>query len=181
MSKIFWGAVFVLINTNVKIGNGLDLLPDFVGYVLMIVGAQEMQKKLPDLYRLLGSASSVWKALILYSGVFWVLDLLGISLGADVVLLVLEILAIAGQYYGWFLLVSSLDRLGKQYNEDLNTKGLITAWWISVIAVGLEFLFGELNLSASLLYSIVAILVLTAPLYFLFQLYKSKKSYESLK
>ena len=39
MSYIFWGYIFVLFDLNL---NGLDILPDFIGYALIFAGVHKL-------------------------------------------------------------------------------------------------------------------------------------------
>ena len=78
MNKLFWGFFFIFLNFSLNFnGASLQLLPDWLGFILLYLACGE----------LLGESEMFQKprpfcvGLAIYTGILWLLDLLGI--GAD--------------------------------------------------------------------------------------------------
>lgn len=182
MKKILIGAFFVFFSFNIPLGDGFGsfgLAPDFVGYILMLVGTNELMKKEQSAFPVLRSVDIILKALIIASAVDYGLDLFGVSLVASSVEgFFWIVLLMAGDVYCWKKVVDAIGRIEKESRKDLNTEHLTTAWWIHMIA-------GVLSVAGTwvtepILYCIIIGLVISAPIYFLVQLYKTNKAYQAL-
>jgi hypothetical protein len=76
MKKIFIGLIFIFFNFNITLGTSiLPLLPDFIGYLLISLGAKEMI----DASAKFDNVSAFSKLLTFVFGVFFVMDVMGIS------------------------------------------------------------------------------------------------------
>lgn len=178
MKKILWGSVLVMLSMNISVGNWtLGLLPDFVGYILMISGTNELLKKESSAFPVLRSVDIILKALAVGSAVAYVLDLLGIGLvSSSVEGFIWMVLVTAGDCYCWKKVIESIGRLEESYGKDFNSKLLTTAWWIYLVSGILSIAGTWIN--GAVLLCIIIVLTLTAPLYFIVQMYKCQKQYE---
>lgn len=76
MKKIFIGLIFIFFNFNITLDASiLPLMPDFVGYLLISVGAKEMI----DVAIKFDNVSAFSMLLTYVFGVFFVMDVMGIS------------------------------------------------------------------------------------------------------
>ncbi len=76
MKYIFWGFIFIFINFSFKFnGSSIDVLPDFIGYILVINGLNEMMSK----SILFAKAKPISIVMLIISSLIFVTDLLGIT------------------------------------------------------------------------------------------------------
>lgn len=176
MRKIFGGALLVLLSINIRVGQvSLNLTPDFLGYILMLMGTNELMNKEQSSVPSLRSADIILKALIVASAVDYALAFLGINLVKDSVEgFFWRVLLIVGDLYCWKKIFEGISRIEKERKISLNTEGLTTAWWIYA-ASGVLSILGTWVPNSLMM--IVVVLTLTAPFYFLYQMYKTDKAY----
>lgn len=101
MSKIFAGFLFVFLNFNLTLNQTytVNLLPDFIGFLLLYLGTRELLEESPRY-----TAAGPWLlALTAYSLAVWVLNFLGISGGWVASLLTLAG-AVASYYATWLVI-----------------------------------------------------------------------------
>ncbi len=180
MKKIFIGSIFVFLSLNISLGRGsLGLAPDFVGYILLLLGTNELMRKEQGAFPVLRSVDILLKVLIVASAVDYVLDLFGVALVASSVEgVVWKALLAAGDCYCWKKLIGSVGKLEEEYGKDLNTLRLTTAWWIYTISAVLTIV--AIFVTNATIYCIIIGLAITAPLYFLAQTYKLYKVYQGI-
>ena len=87
MTKIFAGFLFVFLNLNITVNNAnvINLLPDFVGFILLYMGTRDLLEESPRYV----TAGPWLLGLTAYGIANWVLNLLGIDGGWVTSLLVL--------------------------------------------------------------------------------------------
>ena len=180
MKKILVGSVFVFFSMNLSLGEGtLGLLPDFVGYFLLLQGAKELREKEMVIFPPIRLAEMVWKVLLAVTVLTYVLELFGISLAVDSVEgIACSVLLAAGECYCWKKFIDALGRIEREHVWDLNTLKLTTAWWIYVIAAVLNVVV--IFVKTPLLFGIILGLTITAPIYFMVQMYGMYKRYRSV-
>ncbi len=123
MKKLFFGFFLVMINLNIYLNNGvmtIDLLPDFIGYILITKGLGELEGEVPlfaNLKRLTLGASlllTVKYALDVY-GITTQLGMAGLLL--DFVLSVIHVIVCWG-------VVEGFEVLSPLHSIDLKCVGL---------------------------------------------------------
>lgn len=111
LSRVAWGFVFLLVNFNL---NTLNLLPSFVGYLLMVSALPPLAEERRDLalLRPLGLLLAGW------DGIQWGLALMGGDLGflGDLALLPGLVATVAGLYFR-FQLLTDLAALAEGYQR----------------------------------------------------------------
>lgn len=81
MANLFWGAVFIFLNINLNLGHSqIGLLPEFVGYILLINWVKRIRKEEECIGTRLDAAKGWLTFLAVVSGIEYCLALLGISL-----------------------------------------------------------------------------------------------------
>lgn len=180
MKKILLGAIFVFFSVNVPLGEGtLGLLPDFVGYFFLLQGAKELKEREDVVFHPIRLAEMVWKVLLVVSLLLYGLELFNISLPVDSVEgIVCSVLLAAGECYCWKKFTDALGRMEREHVWDLNTLKVTTAWWIYVIAAVLNVVV--IFVRNPLIFGIILGLTITAPVYFIVQLYGMYKRYQSV-
>lgn len=104
VKQIAWG--YVLIHFNFNLGT-LNILPDWLGYVLMLRALPILGEIVPSalLLRPLGVLLALWE------GVIWALDIFGISFSSTVLI----IIAVVASLYFHFQLLTNLAELAERY------------------------------------------------------------------
>ncbi len=109
VSRAAWGCFFLYLNVNL---NSINLLPNFVGYLLFLSAISLLKEQVRDLglLRPLGILLVVWTA------AEWALTIMGIPLGAVAPVLALIVAAIS--LYFIFQLFTDLAVLAKTYQNQ---------------------------------------------------------------
>ncbi len=76
MNNLFYGMLFVFLDFTLNLGNCvIGLIPDFVGYILMLKGLREIESE----SGLFARAKPWATGMAVYTGILYAMDLLGIS------------------------------------------------------------------------------------------------------
>ena len=141
MKKIFWGFFFVYLNFNLTInGFGLNLIPDFVGYILLYQAAGTLAGESGQFRKL--QPFSV--AMAIYTGILWVGELLGIT-GETWLDMLLDTVALGVSLYISWNVIQAILEIEENRGADLNGRAVRRDWLVLVIAqivsVGIFFAF----------------------------------------
>ena len=112
---IAWGYLFLYFNLNL---GSLNLIPSWVGYLLMGKAIKELKEASPAM-GLLGPLCILLAALELW---FWILTLIGINSQHYLLQLLSLLLAVAALYFHFQLLtnlVEALGRAGETWRKEL--------------------------------------------------------------
>ena len=130
MDRLFWGFFFLFLSFNLKFnGASLDLLPDWVGYLLLYRGCSQ----------LLGESELFQKprpfclGLGIYAGILWLMDLFGISANFLLVSWLLGFVSTCLDLYTSMLVVDAITNVEMRRNYDLCAAHLRKVW--KVLAV----------------------------------------------
>ncbi len=145
MKKIFFGFLFLLFNLNIQDGRMLlNLLPDCIGYVLLLLGSRELASQASAFSRVpIPAAISA-----VYSLISWILDVLGITLAQK---LLTNLLTLGNLLFSvWIsgLIVRGILQLQTRWG-DLGGVVLRRRWRFSVLFQCLTYLLSILLLAAS--------------------------------
>lgn len=173
MSKIFAGFLFVFLNFNLTLNQTytVNLLPDFIGFLLLYLGTRELLEESPRY-----SAAGPWLlALTAYSLAVWVLNFLGISGGW-----VASLLTLAGavaSYYATWLVIKGFGDIENNNRVEIGAMQSMRSWKIcailNIVAVGLSWV-PLLNILLLLGMVVVTILLLVS-------LNKTRKLYDAFR
>lgn len=129
MKLLFMGLLFLTLDIRIGLGNfTVNLMPEFVGYYLLHQGFLEMKKVCPRFRPM-----RPWvMGLGIYSGAIFALELLGISVGGDLIMWILQLLALAAGFYVTYVLARGMGDLKVPGHEKL-----VTMWqyWAIFAAV----------------------------------------------
>ena len=171
MRKIFVGFLFVFLNLNITLNNtsAINLLPDFVGFILLYMGTRELLEESPCYQK----AGPWLLGLTAYSIAIWLLNLLGIDGGWVTSLLVLAAAVVT--YYATWLVIKGFDDIEKNNSVGIAAAESMRNWKISailnIVAVGLSWVP---ILSVLLLLGMVVVTIML-----LMSLNKTRKLYEA--
>lgn len=175
MKKIFWGFFFVFINFNLTLnGHTVNLLPDFVGYILLHQAAGALAEESGRFRKI----RPFTLAMAVYTGILWTGDLLGVTGGGSWLDTILSLAALVISLYISWSVVQAILELESARGADLNGASVRTAWFI-LLTVQIAGYAAILLLSAGL-GLMVGIAGLVGIIWFLAALWKCAKRCEDL-
>lgn len=171
MSKIFIGFILIFLDFNLNLGNSqIGLLPDFIGYIMMINGIDEMALESPLFMKVKPYATFM----AVYSGIIYLLDLLGISLGVALAYLIGLMSTAISLYISYNIIIGVID-IEDRYSKSLNGSTLKSTWTLFAIFSILTMV----SLFFPVLAVISALISFVTAICFLFAFNKSKNYYYS--
>lgn len=170
MKNIFIGFILVFLDFNLTLGSSqIGLIPDFVGYIVMTRGLIEMA----DESSMFVKVKPYVTGMTIYTGILYLLDLLGISVSLGALTYVLAIISMAVSLYISYHIVMGVIDMEGNYNTTLNGSKLKSTWTLLAIFNVLTFV--------SLLIPFIAIICIVASfivaIYFLVIFNHSKNLY----
>lgn len=170
MRKLFIGMIFVFLDFTINLNTArIGLIPDFVGYIIMMQGLSELSEQSDRFINIrpfvLGMA--------VYSGALYLFDLLGITASAGIGSWLLGLISTGISLYISYSIVMGVMDIEQSQMRDLNGAKLLQVWKAYAIvsaAVFLLYLIPVLN--------ILTILVgFAMGIYFLVVFHKTKELY----
>jgi hypothetical protein len=136
MKNIFIGFILIFLDFSLNLGNSkIGLIPDFIGYIVMISGLEEMAEK----STLFINVKPYVTGMAVYTGILYLLDLVGVSVSLGVLTYVLAITSSAiSLYISYNIVMGVIDMEGK-YNTSLNGDSLKSTWLLLVVFNVLTF------------------------------------------
>ncbi len=136
MKNIFIGFIFIFLNLNLNLGNSqIGLIPDFVGYIVMINGLVEMAGE----STLFMKVKPYVTGMAVYTGVLYLFDLVGVSVSLGSLSYVLAFTSTAvSLYISYHIVMGVIDMEGK-YNTPLNGDSLKSTWTLLAVFDVLTF------------------------------------------
>jgi len=162
MKNIFTGFILIFLDFNLNLGNSqIGLIPDFVGYIVMISGLEEMAGE----STLFMKVKPYVTGMAIYTGVLYLLDLVGLSVSLGVLSYVLAFTSTAvALYISYNIVMGVIDMEGK-YNTPLNGDSLKSTWTLLAVFNVLTFvllLIPPVAIICIIVFFIVAICFLVA-------------------
>lgn len=173
MKKIFVGFLFVFLNFNLTLDNThvINMLPDFVGYLLLYMGTRELLEESPRY-----TAAGPWLlGLTVYGIASWLINLLGVDGGWVTSLLTL--IAAGVTYYATWLVIKGFQDIENNNSVGIAAAESMRSWKICAI----------MNIAAILLAQVPIVGVLMIPcmvivtIMLLASLNKTRKLYEAFR
>ena len=157
MKKLFWGFFFIYLNFNLNVNaHSLNVLPDFVGYILLLQGMKQLEEE-SHFFR---SGRPFAVGMTVYTAILWVGALLGVTAGGRVGS-ILDLIALAVSFYVSWLLVQGVLEMETEKAVDLNGRR-VYQWWkgMLIIQLAIQVLRLMANLvNVSVLLSVAGVLV----------------------
>lgn len=139
VTKIFVGFLFVFLNFNFTLNDTyvINLLPDFVGFILLYMGTRELLEESPRY-----TTAGPWLlGLTAYGIASWVINLLGLNGGWVISLLTL--VAAAVTYYATWLVIKGFEDIEKNNSAGIAAAESMRSWKIcailNIVAVALSW------------------------------------------
>lgn len=174
MNELFVGMLLVFLNVNLSFGeHTFDVLPDFVGYLLMMRGLESLSPE----SRYFEKARPVAMGMMVYSAVLYVVNVLAVTVQAQFVSFCLGVLAMAVSLLLGYWIVSGVQDMEQQRAWDLEGEKLRSMWlYMSVIEV-VTYVCGWIPLVGQM--GVIAAIVMN--ICYLVAFYRSKNLYEAQK
>ena len=177
MSKLFWGMVFLFFNFNIFLFIvNINLFPDFVGYILIILGVKELLRQSKHFKQIYPISITM----LVLSIIYLVTNLLMIEINA----IISGIISIAFMAMFMFLLCKIILGIkDMEKNDDRNYKtGLLYILWIALTAAtGITYSCALIPNLSNLTYVTTSLSIANAVIFvaFMIAFFISKKEYES--
>lgn len=138
MKKIFWGLLFIFFDFAININNmSLGLLPDFIGYLLLLSGTKELITESEYFSKL----RPALMGLLVFSIIIYLLALVGIvaELNEELVILI-NIIVVAGSLYSSYKITCGVVDMEKHQKINLAADKLMYKWKVKAMFLILGYL-----------------------------------------
>lgn len=170
MKNIFTGFLLIFLDFNLNLGNSqIGLIPDFVGYIVMINGLVEMAKESSLFMEVKPYASGM----AVYTGILYLIDLTGISASLGALSYILAIVSTLISLYISYNIVMGVKEVEGKYNVFLNGDSLKYTWKLLAVFNVVTFVF----LLAPAIATVCIIVSIIVAICFLVAFNKSKNMY----
>jgi|GEM_PF-5530724 len=165
MNKILIGLVFLVVNLTV---NSIDLIPDWLGFILIMLGAREMMRESENFARLKPFAM----AAALFALVIFVAGLVGGTIS------ILPMLCWPLSVYVYLLIVRGVRDLETKYSADMHSADMMK--YMNFGVVGSIVLTVLVAANVGVLALIVGIVTVVFMGLYIYNFYLAKQVYESI-
>ena len=173
MKKIFLGFLFVFLDFNLNAGNStIGLIPDFLGFIFLVKGLQELSHESKRFVRMRPYAIGM----AVYSGILYVMDLLGMSAALGWAGVILGIIATILILYISYNIIMGVKEIEANRNANLNGENLYSTW----IPMAIMQVVTYVTIVAPAISIICIIVSFVLAIVFLVQLNRTKNAYEVL-
>lgn len=169
MNNIFVGMIWIFIDFNFDVGaSRIGLIPDFIGYILMIKGLSELEGFSDQFVKI----APYVKGMLVYSGICYAMDLLGVSSRVgQIISYILALISTIISFYISYVIIKGVEDIEVSTAQDLNSAQLKSVWKLYAvisIIIYVVFIIPALNVVCILAGFIIAI-------YYLYVFNKTKK------
>ena len=177
MRRIFHGFMFAFLDFNLNLGSSsIDLIPDFIGYIMIAQGLDELAVFSPRFVRIRPYAAGM----AIYSGAWYVFALLGLSAGLGPVIHMILTLAetIVSLKISFEILMGIMD-MEDFSRQNLNTHSLLYVWkWLAVTTTA-SGVFAYLTPGLAVLSLLTVLIALVVIIAWLVSFSKTANLYEA--
>jgi len=173
MKNIFWGLLFVFLDFNLDLGSSrIGLIPDFIGYILIINGLNELSSK--NNWFLKSKPYSI--GMMIYTGIIYILDVFSISGSLGIVTnFILGLISTIITLYISYNIIMGIKAIEITEFRQLKTNSLYSSWKLLAIASIATFALLWIPY-----FNIITIIInLIINIYFLITFSKTKNLYYS--
>lgn len=143
MRKLFWGFFFIYLNFNLNLNQySLNILPNFVGYILLLQGIKQLEEESCFFRR----ARPFAVGMAMYEAVLWLGAVFGIETDRGIGTVLGWISMVVALYVSWLLIQGVLE-IERQSGTDLLGAQMYSRW---KLLAGLQVIGKLLGLVANL-------------------------------
>jgi 4-hydroxybenzoate polyprenyltransferase len=172
---IFIGTVLVLLDFNLDVGNSrIGLIPDFIGYVYMLMGIKELEGFSKRFLKI----APLTKGMAVYCGLWYTMNLFGVSAAfSHPVTIALEIASTAMSLYISYHIVKGIQDIEDSLDKNLYSHQLYSTWKAIVVVSILAYLMAVVSILTYAMFLIVICVVsgIIVHIYYLYLFYKTLK------
>lgn len=171
MDNIFIGFILIFLDFNITIANvRINIIPDFVGYIVMIYGLVEMANKSSKFIE----AKPYAIGMAVYTAILFFIDIFSSSTSSfDVLNYIFAFTSTCISLFISYKIVMGVIDMEEKYNVNLNGNSLKSRWTAFAVINILSFV-SLLIPPFSIIFLIVSVIIFIC---FLVALYNSKKLY----
>lgn len=174
MKELFAGMLLVFLNVKLDIGgHALDVLPDFVGYLLMMRGLEFLSGE----SRYFEKARPVSMGMAVYCLVLYGMDFMAASVQDRFMSYCIGLAGMICSLLIGFWIVSGIRDVEQSRKQDLEGEKLHGMWLYSAVVQGISYLCGWIPVVGQ----IAAIGAMVMYICFLVAFYRTMERYESNK
>jgi uncharacterized protein involved in cysteine biosynthesis len=174
MKNIWIGLLLIFLDFSLNLNNvHIGLIPDFIGYLVMLGGLAELTEESP----LFDKVRPFAVGMAVYTGILYALDLFGVSASLGYLSALLGIISTAVSLYITYDIVMGVREMEETYHADLNGDRLYSAWKLQAIFSLVSFF----SLLLPLLALVFILAAFCAAVYFLVMFNRAKNRYYELK
>lgn len=139
MRNIFIGLLFIFLDFHIDFdATRIGLIPDFIGYIIMINGLNELSFKNMRFSKIRPFAVGM----AIYTGVLYAFDLLAVSFNLGGLSLLLGLASTIISLYISYNIVMGVKDMELAYSQQLNGDNLLTIWKVvAVLSLAIYLLF----------------------------------------
>ena len=173
MNKLFWGFFFLFLNFNLNFnGASLQLLPDWVGFILLYAACSALESE-SELFQ---QPRPFCVGLAVYTGILWLMDLLGIGANLGILSWVLGLTATCLNLYVSMLIIDAITNMEMRRNYDLCSAYLRRVWKVVAVAT----IAANVLLIVPVVAVVCALVAAVAGIVFLVAVHKTRKAYHHM-
>lgn len=170
MQSLFVGLVFVFLDFSLQLGRvRIDLVPDFVGYLLICRGLRQMAPEGARFGRTIPAA----RCAAVYTGLLYFLNLTGLPARAGAQAGILPVAATAASLLVSYGITRAVEELELRLDCDFGASGLRMAWIALTAASMLHYLL----LRSEVLGNLSMLCSMAAGIVYLAAFYRSRERY----
>ena len=176
MKKIFIGLIFIMLELNI----GINLLPDFVGYILIWLGCADLAADSSKLT----AARPLALIMTAATAVLYVMNLLGLTDGLGTMGIVIELVLVLGSLLMVFTLGKGICQVGEKNGVELNGQAIINSGKLLAVAEIIAYVLLLIGGLESALTVVASVLILASFLFkvvLLISAFMSNKMYKAWK
>lgn len=136
MNNLFYGLLLVFLDFNLSFNDHtFELLPDFLGYYLMMRGLEELDNE-SDYF---AKARPFAMGMMIYTAVLYALDVLAVTVYLEFVSWVLGLLATIVSLVIGYWVVSGIQDIETRHGWDLQGQRLRSMWLYTAVLQGIAY------------------------------------------
>lgn len=176
MTWILIGTVFAVLNFNIPFASGaIGVLPDTLGYILIIVGMRSMEKQVDYLPEFFLKSKRIAALLALMGAWDYLRMCKGWTMGGLEIMILWETAQIFLVYSCWQGIIFGIAEIQKREDVDLKARALLKAMSIMVLIKALGVVM--LTFGGMIIY-ICGVVEIIIGLSFIIQIFYTKRRYD---